>query len=295
MHSSYLNQSEQRPSLLRPEASFVKHAPVPRGLFGSSGQDLGPCLTQLHTWPLQKFQELWVEYDDGSGTILPEELERLLTRLPPPLGLGRYATGRDVLRFVYSLDIPLVRGRVPFHRTMYELVRRSCETAIPEVGGECGWCWLCVLAPSVHTQEPRSSCEALVVEGGRLLCKAAVICGHLCLWQAAGCKGQQEGRHLRAACACLHTASLSVCPFCATGRDEAADRPHDRQILREPAQRRAAQLQCGGHSDEGAAQVAGTDAHPQGELVHTCSDALIEAVSVHALMRQGLWSLAFCG
>ena len=75
-----------------------------------------------------------MEYDDGSGTILPEELERLLTRLPPPLGLGRYATGRDVLRFVYSLDIPLVRGRVPFHRTMYELVRRSCETAIPEVG-----------------------------------------------------------------------------------------------------------------------------------------------------------------
>ncbi len=75
-----------------------------------------------------------MEYDDGSGTILPEELEGLLTRLPPPLGLGRYATGRDVLRFVYSLDIPLVRGRVPFHRTMYELVRRSCETAIPEVG-----------------------------------------------------------------------------------------------------------------------------------------------------------------
>ena len=51
-------------------------------------------------------------FDDSSGTILPEELERLLTRLPPPLGPGRYATGRDVLRFVYSLDIPLMRGRV---------------------------------------------------------------------------------------------------------------------------------------------------------------------------------------
>lgn len=84
---------------------------------------------------LQDFQHHWLEFDDGSGSILPEQLEVLLTRLNPPLGLGRLASGKDVLRFVYDLNIPLIHGRVPFHRTMYELVRRSCETAIPEVGG----------------------------------------------------------------------------------------------------------------------------------------------------------------
>ena len=49
------------------------------------------------------------------------------------MGLGRMATGRDVLRFVFNLDIPLVNGRVPFHRTVYELVRNVSETQIPEV------------------------------------------------------------------------------------------------------------------------------------------------------------------
>lgn len=43
------------------------------------------------------------------------------------------ATGRDVLKFVFNLDIPLVNGRVPFHRTVYELVRNVSETQIPEV------------------------------------------------------------------------------------------------------------------------------------------------------------------
>ena len=82
---------------------------------------------------MQEFQELWAEYDDGSGTIAPEQLQTLLIRTDPPLGLGRMATGRDVLRFVFNLDIPLVNGRVPFHRTVYELVRNVSETQIPEV------------------------------------------------------------------------------------------------------------------------------------------------------------------
>ncbi|KAA6417024.1 MAG: voltage-gated ion channel superfamily, partial [Trebouxia sp. A1-2] len=81
---------------------------------------------------LEEFQELWAEYDDGSGTIAPEQLQTLLIRTDPPLGLGRMATGRDVLRFVFNLDIPLVNGRVPFHRTVYELVRNVSETQIPE-------------------------------------------------------------------------------------------------------------------------------------------------------------------
>ena len=92
-------------------------------------------LSWLLQWQVcfQEFQEFWAEYDDGSGTIAPEQLQTLLIRTDPPLGLGRMATGRDVLKFVFNLDIPLVNGRVPFHRTVYELVRNVSETQIPEV------------------------------------------------------------------------------------------------------------------------------------------------------------------
>lgn len=105
-------------------------------------QELEPtCITHIGThyhehMPcvlVQDFQERWAEYDDGSGTISPEQLQTLLIRTDPPLGLGRTATGRDVLKFVFNLDIPLVNGRVPFHRTVYELVRNVSETQIPEV------------------------------------------------------------------------------------------------------------------------------------------------------------------
>jgi hypothetical protein len=34
------------------------------------------------------------------------------------MGLGPGAEGKDVLRFVFDLDIPLVQGRVPFHRCL---------------------------------------------------------------------------------------------------------------------------------------------------------------------------------
>ena len=94
---------------------------------GTHDHEHMPCV------PLQDFQERWAEYDDGSGSISPEQLQTLLIRTDPPLGLGRTATGRDVLRFVFNLDIPLVNGRVPFHRTVYELVRNVSETQIPEV------------------------------------------------------------------------------------------------------------------------------------------------------------------
>lgn len=35
-------------------------------------------------------------------------------------------------RFVYDLDIPLVNGRVPFHKTIFELVKRVSHSEIPE-------------------------------------------------------------------------------------------------------------------------------------------------------------------
>jgi hypothetical protein len=33
---------------------------------------------------------------------------------------------------VYDLDIPLVNGRVPFHKTAFELVKRCSQAAMPE-------------------------------------------------------------------------------------------------------------------------------------------------------------------
>lgn len=75
--------------------------------------------------PLQDFVALWSEFDDGSSAIDPSDLEALLRRLPPPMGLGPKATESDIMRFVFGLNIPLdSRGFVPFHRTVYELVLR---------------------------------------------------------------------------------------------------------------------------------------------------------------------------
>lgn len=64
------------------------------------------------------------------------------SRLRPPLGLGAGASSKDVLRFVFDLDIPLMNGRVPFHRTSYELVRRCCGTDFPEglLKEQVRWC-----------------------------------------------------------------------------------------------------------------------------------------------------------
>jgi len=81
---------------------------------------------------LEQFVTLWGKFDDGSGTILPKDLEELLLELDPPLGLGPDASSKDVLRFVYDLDIPLVNGRVPFHKTAFELVKRVSQSNIPE-------------------------------------------------------------------------------------------------------------------------------------------------------------------
>eukprot|EP00775_Hariotina_reticulata_P006841 gene6841-7059_t len=81
---------------------------------------------------LDEFLDLWAEYDDGSGTIDPKDLEGMLLRLSPPLGLGPTASSTDVLRFVFDLDIPLINGRVPFQRTAYELVRRCSGAEIPQ-------------------------------------------------------------------------------------------------------------------------------------------------------------------
>lgn len=87
---------------------------------------------KLSPQALDDFVMLWSEYDDGSGTIFPRHLEELLLKLDPPLGLGTYADNKDVLRFVYDLDIPLVSGRVPFHKTAFELVKRCSQATMPE-------------------------------------------------------------------------------------------------------------------------------------------------------------------
>ena len=33
---------------------------------------------------------------------------------------------------MYDLDIPLINGRVPFHKTAFELVKRVSQSKIPE-------------------------------------------------------------------------------------------------------------------------------------------------------------------
>ena len=60
----------------------------------------------------QEFCELWAEYDDGTSLIDPKDLEQILMRMRPPMGLGPKANGTDVVRFVFALDIPLVDGKV---------------------------------------------------------------------------------------------------------------------------------------------------------------------------------------
>lgn len=62
------------------------------------------CITcpqsPAHPQNLEDFVTLWSEYDDGTGTIDPRNLEELLLRLDPPLGLGPYADNKEVLRWV---------------------------------------------------------------------------------------------------------------------------------------------------------------------------------------------------
>ena len=74
----------------------------------------------------------WVEFDDGSATLAPEDLFRLLQRLGLPLGLPDNATDAQVAEFAARIHIPLKRGgRMPFHQTAFELVRNNCEAHIP--------------------------------------------------------------------------------------------------------------------------------------------------------------------
>ncbi len=44
----------------------------------------------------------------------------------------RHRALRSLPRFVYDLDIPLVNGRVPFHKTAFELVKRTSQADIPD-------------------------------------------------------------------------------------------------------------------------------------------------------------------
>ncbi|MEW5300382.1 MAG: hypothetical protein WDW36_003317 [Sanguina aurantia] len=74
----------------------------------------------------------WVEHDDGTHSIPPQHLRQVLEELPPPLGLGYGATADDLDAFARELNIPLVDGRLPFHATVYELVRRCGETNLPD-------------------------------------------------------------------------------------------------------------------------------------------------------------------
>ena len=107
---------------------------------------------------LRPFVDAFHKFDDGSGTVRGVDLERMLREIPPPLGLGggngslrtrigstiktkTHANDRPsgggsgsmlVVHFIKSLNVPLdARGRAPFRRTAFELVRRVCECDMP--------------------------------------------------------------------------------------------------------------------------------------------------------------------
>jgi hypothetical protein len=108
---------------------------------------------------LRPFVDAFHKFDDGSGTVRGVDLEKLLREIPPPLGLGGGNGGASariniggaskkkeeqkeqhspsggsmlVVHFIKSLNVPLdARGRAPFRRTAFELVRRVCECDMP--------------------------------------------------------------------------------------------------------------------------------------------------------------------
>lgn len=76
-------------------------------------------------------QTLITWWHAGSGTIDNDAFEGLLKRLGPPLGLPMHASNAEVFKLAANLDIPLVNGRLPFVRTMFELVRTRMEHELP--------------------------------------------------------------------------------------------------------------------------------------------------------------------
>lgn len=81
---------------------------------------------------LEGYVSTFREFDDGTGTISGVDLERLLKKIPPPLGIGHHSSGVLTVHFIKALNVPLSKeGRVPFRRTAFELVRRVCECDMP--------------------------------------------------------------------------------------------------------------------------------------------------------------------
>ncbi len=61
-------------------------------------------------------------------------------------------------RFVYNLDIPLLGGRVPFHKTIFELVKRVSQDSIPD-GGR-GSLSLCAQKDRPHRRAASTASQA---------------------------------------------------------------------------------------------------------------------------------------
>lgn len=83
---------------------------------------------------LDEFVWTWVQFDtEGTASISPEDFFKLLKVLGQPLGLrSGNISGKDLQEFSLQLKIPLKKGRIPFHQTIYELVKHTCLEHIPE-------------------------------------------------------------------------------------------------------------------------------------------------------------------
>ncbi|CAD7702748.1 unnamed protein product [Ostreobium quekettii] len=80
---------------------------------------------------LDDFVDLWHGFDDGSNTISIKDFKALLVRLPAPMGIGRPATQREIVTEMNALNVPMVRGRLPFFHTLFELVKKCSEVPLP--------------------------------------------------------------------------------------------------------------------------------------------------------------------
>jgi hypothetical protein len=106
----------------------------------------------------------------GTGSITSGNFEAFLKQLGPPLGLEQEASDAAVYKLAAQLEIPLVEDRLPFLRTLYELLRFCVYHPLPV--GSTGRYQIDALVAKHFPTKVRairclleSTCSALVAPG----------------------------------------------------------------------------------------------------------------------------------
>jgi hypothetical protein len=80
--------------------------------------------SELRMSDLNRFVEIWSEFDDGANMTIPTaEFARLLAQLQPPLGLSRVQSRRELLAQTAKYRIPEHGGYIHFIETLIPLAR----------------------------------------------------------------------------------------------------------------------------------------------------------------------------